>query len=470
MRTFVTVQTVLAIITHHSSRTQKIFEVVRITDFPLSLLIDMISFHYYYLSFLLLTILVHHPTKSFTIIILNKRNGFTRTHLYLSGQQQQENDDDNDCGELEIRTQTTRRSQRTSSTSPSPPSSTVGPKANSLRRNNHRRRRETSFIRDDDKTETNNVIVNPKELTSLQVSNDDAMVLDVMSSIDSPLRMKSSHVVTSNSSPSLDNEDIIDNPIKGNIIDHAHFEYISLDDLFPNLNFSKTFYTNGKFREDIRKAMRKDVFDTTLAYENLSPKVAAYMLDDDSSLEGSWNCRPFQSDNDNSTNIRMRRLTSVLNDYLGKNAPTGDAFMMKIGSLCGTNPSTHWIDIIGVKNRIVSHSWHQDSGISFDKSIMSMERTERLIKSRYTVMLGFPQEDEYEGTGVFSHAIKLAHECLAPHNHNVNEPVLFEGIVDQELIVRPSFSFKREIIRYRDIDILHSAPDIVYRRSLMRFM
>jgi len=93
-----------------------------------------------------------------------------------------------------------------------------------------------------------------------------------------------------------------------------------------------------------------------------------------------------------------------------------------------------------------------------------------LDKSRYTVMLGFPIEDQYTGTGVFSHALKLTDEHLAPVGHNENEPVLFEGTIDERYIVRPSFSFGREILRYRDVDTLHSAPDVVYRKSVMRFM
>ena len=85
-------------------------------------------------------------------------------------------------------------------------------------------------------------------------------------------------------------------------------------------------------------------------------------------------------------------------------------------------------------------------------------------------MLGFPQEDEYVGTGIFSHAIKLSSESLEPHGHNTNEPVLFEGTVDEQYIIRPIFSPGKEILRYRDIDTLHSAPDVVYRKSVMRFM
>jgi hypothetical protein len=85
-------------------------------------------------------------------------------------------------------------------------------------------------------------------------------------------------------------------------------------------------------------------------------------------------------------------------------------------------------------------------------------------------MLGFPIEDEYSGCGVFSHTIKLEREHLAPDGHKENEPVLFEGTAKEEHITRPAFSLGKEIIRYRDTDVLHSAPDVAYRQSVMRYM
>jgi len=137
--------------------------------------------------------------------------------------------------------------------------------------------------------------------------------------------------------------------------------------------------------------------------------------------------------------------------------------MIAVGGLCGENPSAHWIDIIGVKDRILSHSWHQDTGVSYPG-------VSNPKNSRYTVMLGFPMEDEYIGCGVFSHAIKLEHEHVAPEGHSENEPVLFEGTANKEYIIRPTFSLGKEIIRYRDTDVLHSAPDVAYRQSVMRYM
>ncbi len=330
----------------------------------------------------------------------------------------------------------------------------------------------------------------PKKLTAAQNSRENnAKKLDLFApnhlQDPSSLRLRSeSSVVQINSdanvhiTPELQGEgeeginEILD--CKGREINHDHFERFSLDDLFPNLDFSRHFFTNGDFRQAIRVAMREDIFYTTPAYMDLSPKVAAMMLDDDSSLQGTWNCIPKTIPEGMAAEDlpkRMTRLTNVLKDTLGDNAPTGDEFMMKIGGLCGVNPSLHWIDIIGVKDRVVSHSWHQDTGISYDLDDRGEDASDdRRSTSRYTVTLGFPLEDEYVGTGVFSHAIKLEREHLAPQGHNTNEPVLFEGVVDDEYIVRPEFGYQKEILRSRDTDVLHSAPDVVFRRSLMRFM
>jgi hypothetical protein len=73
--------------------------------------------------------------------------------------------------------------------------------------------------------------------------------------------------------------------------------------------------------------------------------------------------------------------------------------------------------------------------------------------------------------GCFTHVLPLTHEHHAPHGHTQNEPVLFHGItVPDESIVRPCFGPGKELLVYRDIDVLHSAPDVTYRTSVMRFM
>jgi len=183
----------------------------------------------------------------------------------------------------------------------------------------------------------------------------------------------------------------------------------------------------------------------------------------DSSLQGSWNCKQFvqgSSDDENGENskLRMKQTSAVLSNYLGEEAPTGDEFMEKIGSLCGSKPSTHWIDIVGIVDRKIPHSWHQDTGRSPNGDTR-------------TVLLGFPKDDNYDGCGVFSHAIKLKYERLAKEDHPPQEPVVYPKLaVGNEFIVRPRFAKGCEIIIFRDIDVLHSSPDIAYRSSVMRFM
>jgi hypothetical protein len=109
----------------------------------------------------------------------------------------------------------------------------------------------------------------------------------------------------------------------------------------------------------------------------------------------------------------MTRLTGVLHDALGVDAPTGDDLLHKIGALCGTQPSTHFIDIVGVQDRQLSHSWHLDTGLSPESS--------------KTVLWGFPPEDNYTECGVFSHLVPLTIECHAPEGHARMEPLLFRG-------------------------------------------
>ena len=231
--------------------------------------------------------------------------------------------------------------------------------------------------------------------------------------------------------------------------DGSHIKSLSLDSLFPNLYFSQKFCTNTQFREALRNSMREDIFDSTPSYEDMSEKARRMLLLPDSSLQGSWKGREQMT--------RMKKLTAVLTNYLGDSAPTGDSFMEKIGQLCGSKASTHWIDIVGVTDRMISHSWHQD-GASQGNDTM-------------TVLLGFPKEDNYDGVGVFSHAVNLKYERIAPDDHPPFEPVLYSNLlIDDEYVVKPRFAEGKEIIMFRDIDCLHSAPDVAYRTSVMRFM
>jgi hypothetical protein len=237
------------------------------------------------------------------------------------------------------------------------------------------------------------------------------------------------------------------------------FVYMSLDDLLEphhSVKLSQTFNADAEFRNNLRAAIRRDIFDTTPFYANLSEKAASILLLPESSLEGSWRI--------SGDGLRMKHTTTVLREAFFETAnggdeakiPSGDDLFRAIGKLCGERASTHFIDIFGVQDRSINHSWHLDAGCS--------------PGSCRTVLWGFPPEDSYSGCGVFSHVVPLTKECLAPPDHNRMEPVLFEGKIPEEFIVRPLYEEGKELLLYRDIDVLHSAPDVAYRTSIMRFM
>lgn len=244
--------------------------------------------------------------------------------------------------------------------------------------------------------------------------------------------------------------------VAGPTIEHSHVQTRALDDLFPRVTgFSELFCTNKSFRDGMRDAIRQDIFDATPAYAGMSEKARKMLLLPDSSLQGSWKCQGRQDVPEGG--LRMKKLTNVLKEFLGEMAPTGDEFMDNIGNLCGSKPSTHWIDIVGITDRKISHSWHQDTGRSSNGNT-------------YTVLLGFPPEDSYTGVGVFSHVVKLEKEQWAQDDHPPSEPVLFSKAIEEKYIYRPQFTQGSEVIFYRDVDVLHSAPDVAYRSSVMRFM
>ena len=62
--------------------------------------------------------------------------------------------------------------------------------------------------------------------------------------------------------------------------------------------------------------------------------------------------------------------------------------------------------------------------------------------------------------------VKLKHEQWG---QSPNKPIFYRGTVPNEYIVRPRYAAGREIIVFRDVDVLHSTPDIQYRTSIMRF-
>ncbi|EJK56706.1 hypothetical protein THAOC_23351, partial [Thalassiosira oceanica] len=115
----------------------------------------------------------------------------------------------------------------------------------------------------------------------------------------------------------------------------SHIQSYSLDELFPEAGeFSRKFCSSNSFRSAMRHAMREDVFDSTPSYSGLSEKARRMLLLPDSSIQGSWNCKQFTSEDGQ---CRMKKLTEVLKEYLGEDvAPSGDEFMETVGALCGS--------------------------------------------------------------------------------------------------------------------------------------
>jgi hypothetical protein len=295
-------------------------------------------------------------------------------------------------------------------------------------------------------------LVDPLAYVQTQLPNVESAVLDLLGGTYADLIKSGATAVVDDRSYSCNN----------------HVQSYSLDELFPNLNFSATFAASTLFRTELRSAIRADVFD--IYYRHItSAKAKTMLLLPDSSLQGGWE------------NLSMERTTTVLQNYLGPLAPTGRVLMETIGGLCrcgeeggvGTNATTttHWMDIVGIANRKIPHSWHQD-------------RNDGNVQHQ-TVLWGFPKDDHYRGTGVFSHVIKLRHPVRADATEGtplLQQPIVYGSLTTttttsslskEELegyIYRPVYETGAEIIVYRDATVLHSAPDVTYRTSLMRFM
>jgi hypothetical protein len=297
-------------------------------------------------------------------------------------------------------------------------------------------------------------LVDPFAYVQTQLPNAESAVLDLLGDDADLIKSDEAAVVDDRSYFSCNN----------------HVQSYSLDELFPNLNFSATFAASTLFRTELRSAIRADVFD--IYYRHItSAKAKTMLLLPDSSLQGGWE------------NLSMERTTTVLQNYLGPLAPTGRVLMETIGGLCrcgeeggvGTNATTttHWMDIVGIANRKIPHSWHQD-------------RNDGNVQHQ-TVLWGFPKDDHYRGTGVFSHVIKLRHPVRADATEGtplLQQPIVYGSLTttnttsssslsEEELegyIYRPVYETGAEIIVYRDATVLHSAPDVTYRTSLMRFM
>ena len=226
----------------------------------------------------------------------------------------------------------------------------------------------------------------------------------------------------------------------------AFVRYGSLEDVFPGSGLADAFHSNARFRTEIRRAMRDDLF---VPDDSLSAERNAAMRSLSSSVHVNW----FES----------RTGYAALSELFARSGVdlTGERFIKGLGALCGTPCHGTLIDIASIGKQNIRHSWHQDSGYD-----------------RYTVMLGFPSstpsEDLPEGVGVFTHAVKLSHPLAQQHAEGSviqwENYVPYEGDFDAKYIARPVFKRGQELMIYRDSSHLHSAPDASHREAVWRFM
>jgi len=222
--------------------------------------------------------------------------------------------------------------------------------------------------------------------------------------------------------------------------------FLSLDSLYPEAGgrLCDAWDQNAQLRLDIRKAGREDFYEDNPRFDAKKLKtLKAISRDLGSSLMGYWDRdRPFPA------------LGEALGDH-GFAEVSGELFVSRMAGLCTGDGGEHtfgsWMEIVG-RPRGSDHAWHQDSGLVQD-----------------TAMLGFPKDNGYEGEGVFSHVVELSHRMPEPETE-VPGPVVIDGRFPEENVIRPVYAKGREIIVYRDCDVLHSAPDKVIRDCLWRFM
>ena len=156
----------------------------------------------------------------------------------------------------------------------------------------------------------------------------------------------------------------------------------------------------------------------------------------------------------------------------------GQTFMKTLGGLAGGGARVKdpegfelhehrfgsLIDIVTAGRLKPAHSWHQDCNLP-----------------QMTVMLGFPKSNQYKGTGVFSHAIKLSHQLQdqVPGGGAVVQYDEYKGVGQQEdlpnpfpdsVILHPWYAKGREVMVYDDTWHLHSAPNHIHRAAVWRFM
>lgn len=232
----------------------------------------------------------------------------------------------------------------------------------------------------------------------------------------------------------------------------AGFAYYGLAGLFPEApGLQEVFNGNAAFRRRLREAMRSDLFrPVPHLKQEVNDELRALWMD----LGKPHVKAPLvQAVEEGGYRLRLLpRLTEAL-DAHGL-ALTGAAFIERLLRLGKLVHSGRFSDLVGKPHE--GHRWHQDHG-----------------EDQYTVMLGFPIEDGFEGEGVFSHVIRLSHPLRRPDSKNgwtegTPIPVKFPG--PEACIIRPVYRAGQEVMVYRDSGCLHSTPDVVQREALWRFM
>eukprot|EP00966_Prymnesium_polylepis_P192833 4469453-Prymnesium_polylepis.1 len=160
--------------------------------------------------------------------------------------------------------------------------------------------------------------------------------------------------------------------------------------------------------------------------------------------------------------LHREHLSEVLRATLGSGgaAVTADDFVGAFATLCGEGRRgefTAFEDPPPVANAI---EWHQD----WDPPFQCM-----------TVMLGFPLADNFEGIGILPEVVRLSHQVSMealqcehyPITARINgrkdmfaaEVAAAEGLgVTNTHLVLSQFGRGRELLVYRDADVLHRSP------------
>ena len=223
----------------------------------------------------------------------------------------------------------------------------------------------------------------------------------------------------------------------------SHERVLSLDDIFPGSGLGAVFDGDAAFRTLVRSATRADLF---VPNPRWSTEANSAMRGLNSTLVMDWRL--------------AERGCPTLDAALASRGLglSGSNLILGLGALCGGSASVagSLTDIVATREA-VAHSWHQDSGLR-----------------SFTVLLGFPGEDGYDGGGVFSHVVRLSHPLRTQNAPSgVIEWERYEppvGPMDEGLVVRPRYCRGREVLMYCDCDTLHSAPDRMKREAVWRFM